>query len=119
MDLITVNAEPIIANVVECDSFHGDKGRASTIIDSNIMPKILPCRKIIPAEIKQIEKNTHICQQTQPSNTPNTLLLHSKGLSSFEKVDVDIFEYDRKHYLITIDYFSKFVEIDAFAVTYC
>ena len=46
-----------MANAVECDSFHGDQGCASPIIDSNIKPKILPYQKVMLAEIKQIENN--------------------------------------------------------------
>jgi len=66
----------------------------------------------MPSDIKQLAKNCRICQQTQPSNISNTLLFHNEGLSPFEKVGVDIFEFDRRQYLVTVDYFSNFAEID-------
>jgi len=30
----------------------------------------------------------------------------------WEKIAVDIFEFDRKHYLILVDYFSNFFEVN-------
>ena len=66
----------------------------------------------MPAEIKQLANNCNICQQMQLSNLPDTLLLHNEGLLQLEKISVDIFQYDRKHYLVTIDYFANFAEID-------
>ena len=70
----------------------------------------------MPADTKQLVNNCSICQQTQPSNTGDTLLFHNERSQvhnePFAKVGVDIFEYDRKHYLVTVDYFSNFAEID-------
>ena len=47
----------------------------------------------MPGEIKQFANNRNVCQQTHIYNPPVTLLLYNEGLSPFEKVGVDIFEY--------------------------
>ena len=36
----------------------------------------------------------------------------AEGSYPFEKVGTDLFEFSGKHYLVTVDYFSNFVEID-------
>ena len=38
--------------------------------------------------------------------------MHAEGSYPFEKVEIDLFEFNGKHYFVTVDYFSNFSEID-------
>ena len=66
----------------------------------------------MPNELRQLAQSCNICQHLKPCNVPEPLLLHAKGSYPFEKVGVNIFDLNKKHYLVTVDYFSNFAEID-------
>ena len=66
----------------------------------------------LPNELRQLAQSCEICQRSKPSNVKEPLLMHAEGSYPLEKVDVDIFEFNGKHYLVTVDYFSNFAEID-------
>jgi len=46
------------------------------------------------------------------SNQLEPLYQHEEGSTSWEKEGVDICEFSGKSYLITVDYFSNFIEVD-------
>ncbi|CAK8685059.1 unnamed protein product [Clavelina lepadiformis] len=71
----------------------------------------------MPNELRQLAHDCTICQQAKPNNQREPLLLHPEGLSPFEKVGVDLFELNQKSYLVTVDYFSNFAEIDVMTST--
>jgi len=54
----------------------------------------------------------HICQATKPVNQREPLYQHEEGSTPWEKVGVDICEFSGKSYLITVDYFSNFIQVD-------
>ena len=66
----------------------------------------------VPKELRQLAQSCDICQRAKPNNAKEPLLLHAEGSYPFEKVGVDIFELNGKLYLVTVDNFSNFVEID-------
>ena len=47
-----------------------------------------------------------------PHNQKETLRQHSNGQSPWVKVGIDLFELDGWQYLVTVDYFSSFIEVD-------
>ena len=63
-------------------------------------------------DIQQLADNCHICQATKPGNQLDHLYQHEEGSTPCEKGVVDKCEFSGKPYLITVDYFSKFIEVD-------
>uniref|UniRef100_A0A2C9KW21 Integrase catalytic domain-containing protein n=1 Tax=Biomphalaria glabrata TaxID=6526 RepID=A0A2C9KW21_BIOGL len=63
-------------------------------------------------EIKQIEQSCAACQERKPRNQKETLWQHSEGISPWEKVGADIMDIRGNQYLITVDYYSNFIEVD-------
>jgi len=63
-------------------------------------------------DIQQLADNCHICQATKPGNQLDHLYQHEEGSRPCEKGVVDKCEFSGKPYLITVDYFSKFIEVD-------
>ena len=49
---------------------------------------------LVAAEVRQLAQNCRVCQQTQSCNAPELPLLHD-GYFPFEKVGVDISEFER------------------------
>ena len=68
-------------------------------------------------DIKQIADNCHICQELKPSNQKESLRQHDECSYPWEKCGVDIFELNGKMYLVVVDYFSFFFEIDVLTTT--
>lgn len=64
------------------------------------------------AEVKQMIAACETCRKYETNNTKETLMSHEITDRPWEKIGVDIFEVDKKEYLITVDYFSNFWEVD-------
>lgn len=67
------------------------------------------------AEIEQMVKNCGKCADFQnwlprPTETPNF---------PFEEVASDLFEFEENHYVLLVDYFSKFIEVDKLKDLHC
>ncbi|XP_077969898.1 uncharacterized protein LOC120339406 [Styela clava] len=56
-------------------------------------------------------------EDTKPNNQKEPLLQHNEGSVPWEKVGIDLCEYKGKNYLITVDYFSSFFEVDVMTTT--
>jgi len=54
----------------------------------------------------------HICQRWKDDTQKEPLISHSVPQRPWEKVGIDLFEYNQHSYLITVDYFSNYFEID-------
>ena len=63
-------------------------------------------------DIKQTAEHCEACQRMKLHNQKETLRQHSKGQSPWVKVGIDLFELDGRQYLVTVDYFSSFTEVD-------
>ena len=65
-------------------------------------------------EIKRISDNCITCQNLKTNNQKELLKQHNKGLYPWEKCSVDLFEVRvyGEMYLIVVNYFSNFFEID-------
>ena len=63
-------------------------------------------------DLQQLADNCHICQQLKPSNHKEPLKQHAEGGYPWEKCGVDLFEYQGAVYLVCVDYYSNFIEVD-------
>lgn len=64
------------------------------------------------SEIKQLAKSCAQCEQLKPKNQKETLKQHSDGNGPWDKIATDLFEIKGRHYLLVIDYYSNFIEVD-------
>ena len=64
------------------------------------------------SEIRQYISQCETCRRYETSEQKETLMSHELPERPWEKVGTDCFELDGKNYLITVDYFSNFWEID-------
>ena len=63
-------------------------------------------------EIKQIADNCITCKNLKPNNQKEFLKQHNEGSHPWKRCGVDLFEVNEKMYLIVVNYFSNFFEID-------
>lgn len=64
------------------------------------------------ADIKQYISMCETCRKYEMSNQKETLMNHELPYMPWEKVGVDLFELDGKDYMVTVDYYSNYWEID-------
>jgi hypothetical protein len=64
------------------------------------------------AEIRQYISTCETCQSFQPAQQKETLMSSEIPSRQWETVGVDLFEYHGKDYLVTVDYYSNFFELD-------
>ena len=64
------------------------------------------------AEIKQFVETCETCRKYEISNSKETLMQHEILERQWERVGADVFELEGTHYLVTVDYFSNFWELD-------
>ena len=63
-------------------------------------------------EIKDHIPKCNVCPQFAPKEPKKSLISHPIPYRPRAKVATDLFEYKQKSYLMTVDYFSNFFEID-------
>ena len=64
-------------------------------------------------EIKLLADSCETCQAVKPANQKETLMHHTPESSQpWEKVGCDLMEISGRHYLITVDYATNFIEAD-------
>ena len=64
------------------------------------------------AEIKEMVATCETCRKYETSNQKESLMPHEIPNRPWEQVGVDFFELNKKIYMITVDYYSNFWEID-------
>lgn len=64
------------------------------------------------SELRQMIENCHTCLSYSDKPSQEPLKWHELPERPWEKVGVDIFELKSRHYLVTVDYFSQFIEVD-------
>lgn len=62
--------------------------------------------------------NCKICKKYQKSNAKEELLPHEIVTIPWYKIGCDLFELNKTMYLLVVDYYSKFVEIDILSSGY-
>uniref|UniRef100_A0A2C9LWW3 Integrase catalytic domain-containing protein n=1 Tax=Biomphalaria glabrata TaxID=6526 RepID=A0A2C9LWW3_BIOGL len=68
-------------------------------------------------EIKQMAETCTACQERKPMNQRETLIQHDERNVPWEKVRADLMDVDGRQYLITVDYYSNFIEYDYLSTT--
>ncbi|KAK7115919.1 hypothetical protein V1264_001703 [Littorina saxatilis] len=63
-------------------------------------------------DIHQIVASCHICNKHQEANPKEPLVPHSSPSRPWQKVATDLFTWDKKDYLVTVDYYSRYFEVD-------
>lgn len=63
-------------------------------------------------DIENVIFKCRICEKYKPSNPYHSLRSHPIPQNRFEKVGCDLFEYAGNSFLVLIDYFSKWLEIE-------
>ena len=64
-------------------------------------------------DIRDYVEKCDTCRKYQTSNTRKTLMSHEIPARPWQKVGTDLFSLENKNYLVTVDYFSNFWEIDS------
>ena len=62
--------------------------------------------------VKDYISKCAVCRKHDIRQGKETLMMHDIPLRPWEKIGLDLFTFDDKDYLITVDYFSNFFEID-------
>ena len=63
-------------------------------------------------DIRQLADSCKTCKEMKPRNTQEPLKQHNDGDGPWQKISLGLFEITGKHYLIVVDYYSNFIEID-------
>lgn len=63
-------------------------------------------------DIKNKIKSCDICFTYSKNNVREPLMQYDPPKSPWQKLGIDIFNYKNENYILAIDYFSKFLEID-------
>ena len=67
-------------------------------------------------DIQEFISKCKVCCELQSAQTKQPMISHEIPDRPWEKVVCDLFEMKGKHYLITVDYYSEFYEIDHLSV---
>ena len=69
------------------------------------------------AELKDFILKCDVCNSYQPEQPREPLMLHEIPSRPWQKVGTDLLQFDGQQYLITIDYYSSFFEVDKLETT--
>ena len=63
-------------------------------------------------EIKQLADTCDSCQIRKPANQKEKLQQHEEGNKPWMKVGIDFFEIREHNYIVIVDYFSTYIEVE-------
>ena len=64
------------------------------------------------AQIQDTVANCHICNTHQRNNTKEPMMAHEIPTRLWSQVGADLFEINNQKYLVLVDYYSGFIEIN-------
>ncbi|KAI5754703.1 hypothetical protein M8J77_010793 [Diaphorina citri] len=70
-------------------------------------------------DIENFISKCYTCEKYQRAKTKETLLCHEVPELPFEQLGLDIMTYQSKDYLVIVDYFSKWIEINRLKTKSC
>ena len=62
--------------------------------------------------MRELVSRCSICNTYQPKQSKEPLISHETPTLPWSKVGVDLFVFENRTYLITVDYYSNFFEVD-------
>ena len=68
-------------------------------------------------ELKQIAETCVPCEELHPRNQKETLKVGEDGNTPYEIVSTDIFKHNGHKFLVVIDHFSNFIEVERLPTT--
>ena len=71
----------------------------------------------IQHEVRQLAEQCETCQRRKPQNQKETLIQHDNGNGPWHKIGADLCEIDGVNYLIVVDYFTNYIEIEHLSTT--
>ena len=63
-------------------------------------------------DIKQLSEACDVCQKYKPCNPKETMHTVEDGSKPWNKIAVDLFEIGGRHYVVAVDYYSSFIEME-------
>ena len=72
---------------------------------------------IMSSDIKEYIAKCNVCNETLSANPPETLIGHEIPDRLWSRIGTDLFTINAKDYLVTVDYFSGFFELDCLSTT--
>ena len=69
------------------------------------------------AEIRQVVAQCETCAKFGTSQQKETLMPHELSSRPWQKIALDLFECNKQNYMITVDYFSNYWEVDKLTST--
>lgn len=67
------------------------------------------------ADIKEMVEKCSVCAELQPQNSKEPLQSHKIPDRPWSRIAADIFTLQGQNYLVTVDYYSDFIEVDELA----
>ena len=64
------------------------------------------------AQLKELIEKSLICQSVKPEQASEPLQPHPVPDRPWQRVATDLFTFENRNYLVLVDYFSNFIEID-------
>ena len=63
-------------------------------------------------DIEDFISNCNVCKSYQPNQQKEPMISHEIPTRPWEKVGCDLFDFEDKHYLVCVDYYSDYFELD-------
>ena len=63
-------------------------------------------------DIEDFISNCTVCKSYQPNQQKEPMISHEIPTRPWEKVGCDLFDFEDKHYLVCVDYYSDYFELD-------
>ena len=63
------------------------------------------------SQIEEMTRNCAVCQQNQRKQQKEPMTIHPLPSLPWNKVGVDLFDFEGAHYLLCVDYYSNFIEV--------
>ena len=115
-------------SIIQCIVFKGEKILVPKALRAEMMTKIHSshmgiektterAREILfwpgmTADLHNYVSACEICARRAPSNPKEPLLPHDIPIRPWQKVGTDIFSWNNTSYLVTVDYYSRYFEVD-------